>query len=57
MLDLRFNGGGSLREAIDLTGLFIDVGPVVRVRDSNGSVRDLADEHRGMAWGGPLVPS
>ena len=55
MLDLRFNGGGSLTEAIDVTGLFIDAGPVVRVRNARGGVRDLADEHRGMAWGGPLV--
>jgi carboxyl-terminal processing protease len=55
VLDLRFNGGGSLTEAIDVTGLFIEAGPVVRVRDSRGSVRDLADEDRGVAWGGPLV--
>jgi carboxyl-terminal processing protease len=55
VLDLRLNGGGSLKEAVDLTGLFIDVGPVVRVRDSGGVLRDLVDDHRGMAWAGPLV--
>lgn len=55
VLDLRLNGGGSLTEAIDLTGLFIDAGPVVRVRNARGVVRDLADEDRGVAWSGPLI--
>jgi carboxyl-terminal processing protease len=55
VLDLRFNGGGSLTEAIEVTGLFIDSGPVVRVRNSRGIVRDHVDEDRGAAWSGPLV--
>jgi carboxyl-terminal processing protease len=55
ILDLRRNGGGSLTEAIDLTGLFIDYGPVVQVKDSNGRVEQKDDLDRGVAWDGPLV--
>ena len=55
VLDLRMNGGGSLTEAINLTGLFIDRGPVVQVKDSNGQVTPYADEDSGVAWDGPLV--
>ncbi len=43
IIDLRNNGGGSLNEAIDLTGLFIKDGPVVQVKNSDGSV-DVADD-------------
>ena len=55
MLDLSKNGGGSLTEAINLTGLFIDSGPVVQVKNSDGSVQAYADEDRGTAWNGPLA--
>jgi len=55
MLDLRSNGGGSLPESINLTGLFIDKGPVVQVKDSKGTVESLDDEEEGTAWDGPLV--
>ena len=55
VLDLRRNGGGSLTEAINLTGLFIDRGPVVQVKDSDGKVQTYDDLDRGMAWEGPLV--
>ncbi|WP_164104356.1 carboxy terminal-processing peptidase [Candidatus Laterigemmans baculatus] len=55
VLDLSANGGGSLTEAINLTGLFIDRGPVVQVKDSAGSVEAYADEDSGVAWDGPLV--
>ena len=55
VLDLRRNGGGSLREAIDCTGLFIDEGPVVQVKDAYGNIQKYNDEKRGMAWNGPLV--
>lgn len=55
VLDLRRNGGGSLSEAISLTGLFIDQGPVVQVKDSDGTVQHLDDMERGVAWDGPLV--
>lgn len=55
VLDLTKNGGGSLTEAISLTGLFIDQGPVVQVKDSNGSVTAYDDDEPGVAWSGPLV--
>ncbi len=55
VLDLTKNGGGSLTEAISLTGLFIDRGPVVQVKDSNGDVTPYDDEEAGVAWSGPLV--
>lgn len=55
VLDLRRNGGGALKEAINLTGLFIDRGPVVQVKDSDGEVEKYDDLERGMTWKGPLV--
>lgn len=55
VLDLRRNGGGSLREAIDCTGLFIDTGPVVQVKDSMNNIQKHNDEAIGMAWDKPLV--
>lgn len=55
VLDLRRNGGGSLTEAINLTGLFIDFGPVVQVKDSAGNVQVYDDTERGLVWKGPLV--
>lgn len=55
VLDLRMNGGGSLGEAIDLTGLFIDRGPVVQIKNSLGQVQTYSDTARGVAWDGPLV--
>ncbi|QDS93715.1 Tail-specific protease precursor [Roseimaritima multifibrata] len=55
VLDLSKNGGGSLTEAISLTGLFIDQGTVVQVKNSDGSVDQYDDEEAGVAWDGPLV--
>lgn len=55
ILDLRRNGGGSLTESINLTGLFIDTGPVVQVKDSANRIQHYDDVDRGMAWEGPLV--
>ena len=54
MMDLRGNGGGLLNEAISLSGLFIDKGPVVQVREAD-SVKHLDDDDEGTAWDGPLV--
>jgi carboxyl-terminal processing protease len=54
-MDLRNNGGGSLSEAIELTGLFIDKGPVVQVRESGGRVSVESDDNAGVAWDGPLA--
>ncbi|WP_133478565.1 carboxy terminal-processing peptidase [Cognatilysobacter segetis] len=55
VLDLRNNGGGSLDEAIELTGLFIDEGPVVQVRESGGRVTVNGDDDKQIAWEGPLA--
>ena len=52
MMDLRGNGGGLLTEAISLSGLFIDKGPIVQVRDVTG-VKHLDDEEEGTSWDGP----
>lgn len=54
LMDLRNNGGGSLDEAIELTGLFIGKGPVVQQRDSEGKVTVESDAKAGLAWSGPL---
>ena len=55
VIDLSRNGGGSLTEAINLTGLFIDRGPVVQVKDSNDDIQQYNDEDSGTVWSGPLV--
>lgn len=54
LIDLRNNGGGSLSEAIELTGLFIDKGPVVQQRNSEGKISIESDNDAGVAWNGPL---
>jgi carboxyl-terminal processing protease len=55
VLDLSKNGGGSLQEAIAVTGLFIESGPVVQVKEPGGHVEPLEDEDRNILWSGPLV--
>ena len=55
VMDLRQNGGGSLLEAVDLTGLFIKTGPVVQVRNSNNQVEEDKDEDPSIAYNGPLA--
>lgn len=55
VIDLRNNGGGSLSEATELTGLFIDRGPVVQVRSAQGRVEAEEDQQPGMTWSGPLA--
>jgi carboxyl-terminal processing protease len=54
IVDLRNNGGGSLEEAVNMTGLFIGAGPVVQVRDSRGAVGVLSSRG-GMDYDGPVV--
>ncbi|RZL06514.1 MAG: tail-specific protease, partial [Pedobacter sp.] len=54
VVDLRANGGGSLPEAIDLTGLFIDKGPVVQVREYNKEISVNSDKDPGAVWSGPM---
>ncbi|HEX4337250.1 MAG TPA: carboxy terminal-processing peptidase [Polyangiaceae bacterium] len=55
VVDLRRNGGGSLKEAISLTGLFIDSGPVVQTRAATGNIEVDADDDRSVLYDGPLV--
>jgi carboxyl-terminal processing protease len=55
IVDLRFNGGGSLPESVEMTGLFIDQGPVVQVKGPDGRVIPHNDDKPGAVWDGPLV--
>jgi len=55
VVDLRNNGGGALIEATTMTGLFIDEGPVVQIRDHSGRITVEEDREPGMAWDGPLA--
>jgi carboxyl-terminal processing protease len=54
LIDLRNNGGGSMMEAVELTGLFIDKGPVVQQRNASGGITVVSDTQAGVAWDGPL---
>ncbi len=55
IIDLRGNGGGSLSEALELTGLFIDRGPVVQTKDASGRVEVNYDPEPGIVYPGPLA--
>src|SRR5258708_24705869 len=55
VVDLRRNGGGSLEEAISLTGLFLKSGPIVQTKGSNGNIVISNDPDPGIAYAGPLV--
>ncbi len=55
VLDLRSNGGGSLIEATQLAGLFIDKGPIVQVRDSSGHIEIHKDKDANISYHGPMV--
>lgn len=55
VIDLRRNGGGSLEEAISLTGLFIKKGPVVQSKDYNKQMQVLSDKDPSIAYSGPLI--
>jgi carboxyl-terminal processing protease len=55
VVDLRWNGGGSLTEAVNMTGLFIDNGPVVQVKGPDGRTQPYKDPESGLVWEGPLV--
>ena len=55
IIDLRNNGGGSLQEAIDLTGLFIETGPVVQIKSSSGRIEVEKDFDRSIHYDGPLL--
>ncbi len=55
IFDLRDNGGGSMWEAMQLAGIFIDIGPVASVKDRYGKVSFLKDPNRGTIYDGPLI--
>ncbi len=55
VLDLRHNGGGLLNEALSLTGLFIDQGPIVQVKGSNGKILRKDDPEKGTVYAGPMI--
>lgn len=55
IMDLRNNGGGSLRTVVDITGFFIDEGPVVQVKSTGGKKDILYDEDPSVVWDGSLV--
>lgn len=55
IIDLRRDSGGSLDEAIRMTGLFIPQGPVVQARDTNGKITSMNDPDPGVLWDGPLI--
>ncbi|MEO6732801.1 MAG: S41 family peptidase [Ferruginibacter sp.] len=55
ILDLRYNGGGSLGEALELAGIFISEGPLTSTRDKSGKVHFLKDPNRGIIYDGPLL--
>lgn len=55
VVDLRSNGGGALDQAIEVSGLFIDQGPVVQTRDNGGRIDVFDDREPGTAWDGPLI--
>ncbi len=55
VIDLRMNGGGALSEAIEVTGLFIDKGPVVQVKEQNGRIKSHDDDEDGAEYAGPLI--
>ena len=55
ILDLRNNGGGSLSDAVSVTGLFIENGPVVQIRSGSGTIRVLRDDDPKVEYSGPMV--
>ncbi|HEV2095436.1 MAG TPA: carboxy terminal-processing peptidase [Chthoniobacterales bacterium] len=55
VVDLRRNGGGSLEEAIALTGLFLKSGPIVQTKGANGNIVVSSDPDPGIAYSGPMV--
>ncbi|MEK9756308.1 MAG: carboxy terminal-processing peptidase [Bacteroidota bacterium] len=55
ILDLRNNGGGSLKTVVDITGLFIEKGPVVQVKSIGGRKEILSDNDSSILWDGPIV--
>ncbi len=55
IMDLRNNGGGSLSDVVDMSGLFINSGPMVQVKDKEGNIKSLDDKKQGTSYDGPMV--
>ncbi len=55
IIDLRNNGGGSLSDAVSVSGLFIKTGPVVQIRSGVGDIRVMRDDDRDVAYSGPMI--
>jgi len=55
ILDLRYNGGGSIQEAVELAGIFIDAGPVAQYKNRDSKIFTLKDMNRGTMYDGPLM--
>ncbi len=55
ILDVRFNSGGSIQEAIELAGIFIDAGPVAQYKERDGTITTLKDINKGTIYDGPLL--
>ena len=55
ILDLRNNGGGSLSDAVDVSGLFLPGGPMVQVKNSQGMIRVLEDKDQDVVYDGPMI--
>ncbi len=55
ILDLRYNGGGAMKEALELAGIFIDFGPVTIAKEKGGAPVVMKDMHRGAVYTGPMV--
>lgn len=55
LLDMRYNGGGSMQEALELTGIFVEEGPLMGVQEKNSKVRFYKDPNRGTIYNGPLA--
>ncbi len=55
ILDVRYNGGGSIGEAMELTGIFIDEGPLAAIKERDGKVLTLKDPNRGTIYDGPMA--
>ncbi len=55
IIDLRTNGGGALKDSVEISGLFFEDGPVVQVKELDGTITPHVDPDSGIAWKGPLV--
>ncbi len=55
IIDIRYNGGGSLYEVVQMAGLFVDKGPIVQIRTREGKSQVLSDDNAGILYDGPLV--